>query len=86
MDNCAACTFWKKPKELNSATGECHRYAPSPIGAIYKPNDVEATLERGARWPYTEEEDWCGEWKSGPNPTLTTAELKRMKESMHPNK
>jgi hypothetical protein len=55
-ENCANCKFWKEqdPEEVQS--GICCRYPPQVLG-----RDGKGELD--IVFPWTNEEDWCGEFR-----------------------
>ncbi len=56
---CGTCRFW------DDTSGRCHRYAPRPSAPVEVRNNGDDALwdYSLARWPITEEFDWCGEHK-----------------------
>ena len=56
-DTCETCRFWK-PQEFSG--GLCHRFPPTPFWQAAF--DGCGTSEGGNLRPYTEHNEWCGEW------------------------
>lgn len=72
---CMHCRFWLDDEK---DTGECRRRAPSPVfghrfdkmlAAVrkleeeYAPATEMDRVDRQAEWPFTDNDDWCGEWE-----------------------
>lgn len=55
--SCIGCAFWV-PIRHGETIGECFRYAPS------KPTLDEHEIRVAHKWPLTEAEDFCGEFRS----------------------
>lgn len=54
---CETCLFWvREPVGTKSPYGICKRYPPSRTWN-------EEAFEMETCQPYTDKEDWCGEWK-----------------------
>ena len=58
---CAGCQFWlpdeDTPKGVDPVVGYCRRKSPMPFSD---------TRVSGAIWPYTQCDDWCGEYSVMP--------------------
>lgn len=62
---CGDCRFYKREPQVE----ECHRYPPR-VEADQFTREIARILEsaeweniQNERWPYVDENDWCGEWK-----------------------
>lgn len=57
---CEDCFYWDNSAQLDDAqpdtTGMCRRHAPKM--------DVRFGIPPAARWPFTEDVDWCGEYSA----------------------
>lgn len=53
---CQKCAFWKPTVD---AKGECRRNAPQSV--VFA---VDETTQFETRFPLTEADDWCGEFKA----------------------
>ena len=74
-DVCEKCRFWDFQEELERdgpsgsqehrtiAYGHCRRYAPAALHESESRKSAPGRMLMRANWPYTEGEDWCGEWK-----------------------
>ena len=52
---CADCVYWEAFVEgLGGSYGFCRRHAPAAV-------TIAKAVECEARWPLTEESEWCGE-------------------------
>lgn len=56
---CNNCKFWKQEIE---PYGLCRRHAPKSLGSVYK--GEKDKLATTAKWPQTQNTDWCGEWQN----------------------
>ena len=62
---CGDCRFWEVKDIAANAAGDrglCRRHAPSAV-AVIKGAEFEA------RWPSTDDFEWCGEHQPQPNKT-----------------
>ena len=55
-ETCCECQFWINVSEEgeDQPYGECRRYAPR----------ITSSEHYHAYWPYTDQNDWCGELKA----------------------
>ncbi len=61
-ETCGMCHYWSnaaRPHDAN-AIGECRRYAPQ---SILTENPYAIDKDRHAIWPFTQNMDYCGDWK-----------------------
>lgn len=61
--DCSNCMYWL-PIEVDY--GCCHRHAPQAV-------TVDRAAEYMARWPETEDCQWCGEHRLGVHPARDSA-------------
>ena len=68
MSKCKDCKWWDdlspKEKRLKWKAGQCHRNAP-PIQLISGSthDEVDEETSNTIHWPFTEYDDWCGEFQ-----------------------
>ena len=55
---CEGCAFWRQ----DGQDGQCKRHAPRAVLLIDPGEDASAVTV----WPWTEPNDWCGDWKQRP--------------------
>lgn len=57
---CGSCAFWRRDKAAEKGIdwGQCRRMPP------VLPELRDDKLVFVGIWPYTEERDWCGEWRA----------------------
>lgn len=60
-ETCETCRFWR-PNHIEPEEGWCHRNAPQPSPEMCVMNDV-GDIFALARWPVTDDSDWCGEYQ-----------------------
>jgi hypothetical protein len=65
-ERCETCRFWRQfraPDEfrpgISVPNGVCRRYASTRIYPCYGENPFGCY---GSPWPWTAQDDWCGEW------------------------
>ena len=54
---CERCRYWHR-LDTNPGQGECRRHAPWP--------EAFESIHMMAAWAVTNRDDWCGEYRSGP--------------------
>lgn len=56
---CATCRFWRRRRvaDEHDSWGQCRRMPPT------LPELTDDKLVVAGVWPFTEEQDWCGEWQ-----------------------
>lgn len=71
MIQCKDCKWWDElsPKKTSGdeKCGQCHRIAPSPkyLFSAFEPRpDTEEIEAYSVKWPFTEFNDWCGDFTS----------------------
>lgn len=52
---CRDCRFWDDRKTVTEGIGQCRRMPPQPNGD----DSRELIPDAQARWPTTEQDDWC---------------------------
>lgn len=70
-ERCEACRYWEDndPEQLDKSEdyeGWCRRHAPMPL-VVLGCRD-EGVASSPVVWPFTEHNDWCGEWKAKGEP------------------
>lgn len=73
MSHCKDCKYWK-PTNYNGA-GHCRRNAP--VFYIIPAGEHSRQCESKA-WPYTAQDDWCGEFSQKPPGEMSDEEFREM--------
>ncbi len=60
QERCETCRFWEEGIADAVAWGTCKRFPPQKIE--FTVFDEGGCVHEG-RWPDTEKDSWCGEWK-----------------------
>lgn len=74
IERCETCRWWSRPDGI---MGTCKRSAPMAVATVYLRAGLKLAykhkIEAGgicdpllAVWPYTEIDDFCGEWQPTP--------------------
>ena len=58
---CEGCAFWRQDGQ-DGQDGQCKRHAPRAVLLVDPGEDANAVIV----WPWTEPNDWCGDWKQRP--------------------
>jgi len=71
-ERCETCRFWDT-ENSDEGWGDCRRYPPTKMlfeieamGHDKTSQDIHNSLGDSSSvwvWPYTESDDWCGEWQ-----------------------